>query len=243
MMNQSFRRIYFCMKKRKLFLFCLFYSLHSLAQSQIFIDQPYNGMPSYTANTREITQISELPTKIQYIIDQTLSISLFEFDGEYRFAGGQIVDLEGWLENDSVAQTDYHLVIPKYNLNFELSDTSVGIKSYCFQLNLDPFGQIVDFEWMRDSVKKSELMSPPQIISIATKYAKKKKYKTKEYIVRLGHYKEYDRLCWDISFLQSKEGNSANGSKAYKTIRVDWILGIVWLELDMGEVWSSCNSY
>ena len=75
-------------------------------------------------------------------------------------------------------QTDYKFVIPKYELYFELRDTSIGIKSYCLEVSLDPFGQITRFEWPREEFNKRTLFISPNLLQkTALTYAKKRNIK------------------------------------------------------------------
>lgn len=74
-----------------------------------------------------------------------------DFQNNILFVKGQKIDIEKWLTNDSIPQTQYHYVIPTYQLFFELRDTSLGIIKYVFELSLDQYGQVIEFDWPRSN--------------------------------------------------------------------------------------------
>jgi hypothetical protein len=67
--------------------------------------------------------------------------------------------------------------MPKYELYFELRDTSIGINRYCFEVSLDQYGQILSFDWPREKFNKRDSFINPELLQkTALTYAKKMKY-------------------------------------------------------------------
>jgi hypothetical protein len=212
----------------------------TFAQTNRLINQPYDGMPSYPGQTTPITSFAQLPSKIQFIVTDVLKKSMTDFTDNIRFVNGQIIDVENWLRNDSIPQTEYQYIIPTYNLYFELSDTTIGIEKYVFQLNLDVYGQIINFEWPRERyTHRKEFLQPELLISAAKKYAKKNKYKTQKTMYELKYDSQYNCVCWYISFLQKETGDEASGHREYITIAVDYLTAAVLAEYMMDESWAS----
>lgn len=205
-------------------------------QDQVVIDQPFVGLSSYIPKTREIDSLAQLPTKIQFITKEILKSSMTDFFGNITFARGQIVDIEGWLINDSIPQIEYRGVIPKYDLYFELADTSLGIKKYCFGISFDQYGQLIYYGWPRAEYNKRANFINPQLIKAeAIKYAKKKRYKTDTCIYELIFDRDLDKICWHISFLQKSEGDKYHYFKEYKTIVIDATSLTILMELGMNS--------
>lgn len=226
----------------KLILTLLSASLFFLTygQNKINIYQPFLGLPLYTSNATEVDSIKQLPTKIQFISDYIIKSSMSDFFNNVRFVKGQIIDLDTWLKNDSISQTEYKHVIPKYQLFFELKDTILGINKYCFELSFDQYGQVICFDWPREGYdKKTNFIDPNSVQVEAIKYAKRKKYKTDTFVFELKYDDETNKLCWHISFLQKSLGDEYNYSKKYKTIVIDSISLTVLKELEMHSVGTS----
>jgi len=141
---------------KRLFLLSLIIALTnvSVGQTQILIDKPFVGLPTRLTKVTVVDSLSQLPTRIPFIINNLFKTTLTDFVNNIVFIKGQIIDIESWAAKDSTFQTEYKFVIPKYELYFELRDTSVGIKSYCFEVGLDQYGQITRFEWPREEFNK-----------------------------------------------------------------------------------------
>lgn len=212
-------------------------SFLSYGQDKIIIDQPYFGLGSYIANTTEVDSMKQLPTRIQFISNSIIKSSMTDFIDKILFVKGQIIDLDHWLINDSIPQTEYKYVVPKYQLFFELADTSIGIKKYCFELSLDQYGQVTYFDWPREYYnKRTNFINPELIKAEAIKFAKRKKYKTDTCIYELKYDSETNKICWHISFLQKAVGDEYNYSRVYKTIVIDSISLTVLKELEIHSV-------
>ncbi len=187
-------------------------------QERIMIHQPYPGRTVYPIKTIEIDSLSQLPSKHQFIIDKIMGESMTDFLNNVVFIKGQIIDVETWLEKDSIAQTRYQYIIPKFQLHFELRDTSMGIIKYDLELNLDQYGQVVKFDWPRKNYnKRKEFVNTDSVLKFAVDFAKSNGYKTEVRKFNLWYHKGFKKLCWFISFLQ----DSSAEAKKYKTIVVD----------------------
>lgn len=194
----------------------------SNAQDRIMIHQPYKGRVVYPTKTVEINTVSQLPTKHQFIVNKVISESMTDFQNNIVFVKGQMNDVERWLTNDSVPQTEFQYVIPMYQLFFEWRDTSMGVMKYAFELSLDKDGQITKFDWPRTNYnKRANFVKTDLVLHYAINYAKSKGYSTDVRDFHLQYNKHHKRLCWLISFLQSTEGNEKDNIKTYKTFVID----------------------
>jgi len=186
---------------------------------------PYDD---YEKNGIEIDALNQIPIKHQSIVNEIIKKSMTDFQDNITFAIGRVMNIE----NDSILdmaytylynlyeEKYYGYVIPKYELYFELTDTLIGIKKYCLRISLDQYGKVIHFDWSREGYnKRTNFIKADAVLEFATKYAKKKKYITSSYLVKLEHNRELDKLCWHISFLQSDE----DWNKTYQTIVIDAI--------------------
>jgi len=186
---------------------------------------------------KEIDSLKQLPTRIPFIVSNLLKTSMTDFVNNIVFIKGQIVDVEGWAAKDSTFQMEYKFAIPKYELFFELRDTSIGIKSYCFEIGLDQYGQIMRFEWPREDYnKRDSLIKPTKLKKTAMDYATKKKYKTQTCEYSLHFDEDRQRMLWYFSFLQKSTGDKFTYTKEYFSIVVDPLYNYVVEELGMTSV-------
>ena len=200
----------------------IFLTWASFGQNKIYIDEPFVGLPWRQTKVVEIDSLKQLPTRIPFIVSNLFKTSMTDFVNNIFFIKGQIIDIESWATKDSAFQTEYKFVIPKYELFFELRDTLINIKSYCFRVSLDQYGQITSFEWPREGFnKRADFVKGKVLKNEAVKYAVKKNYKTKScmYDMKFDDYKQ--RLNWHISFLQKSTGDKFDFSKEYRTIVID----------------------
>jgi hypothetical protein len=224
------------MKKVLILLLIIFLTDISVAQTNIYIDKPFTGLPDRFSKEIEVDSLSQLPPRIPFIINNLFKIALTDFVNNIVFVKGQIIDIESWAANDSTFQTEYKFVIPKYELFFELRDTSIGIKSYCIDVSFDQYGQITRFDWPREEFnKRASFIKTSLLKKTAFNYATKKKYKTQTCVSDLLFDEGRQRLYWHFSFLQKSTGNSFNYSKEYKTIAVDVLGNYVVEELETTE--------
>ncbi|MGC3945548.1 MAG: hypothetical protein QM762_13695 [Chryseolinea sp.] len=209
----------------------------SFAQNDMPIDQPFFGLPSYPTETTEINSLGQLPTKIQFIVREVMKTSMTDFASSIKFVKGQVIDLDNWLTNDSTTQTDYLRAVPRYQLYFELSDMRLNIKTYCFELSLDSYGQLLALDWPRaDYGKIIDFANSKSVKTEATNFATDKGYKTESLISELKYDTELNKMCWQISFLQKSTGDNFKYRTEYKTLVVDAISLTVLKELDMFAV-------
>jgi len=222
------------MKKVLILLLIIFLTDISVAQTNIYIDKPFTGLPDRFVKVIEVDSLTQLPTRIPFIINNLFKTALTDFVNNIVFLKGQIIDIESWASEDSTFQTEYKFVIPKYELFFELRDTSIGIRSYCIDVSFDQYGQITRFDWPREEFNKRALfIKPSQLKKTAFNYATKKKYKTQTCISDLYFDEGRQRLYWHFSFLQKSPGDRFNDSKEYKTIAIDALGNYVVEELEM----------
>ena len=217
-----------------MFLIALILFCHTVnGQIKIIAEQPCFRLTGYFSYTIDIDSIEQIPTKHQFIVKEMIKKSMTDFQNNITFVTGQIIDVESLLTNDSILQTELEYIIPKYQLSFELTDTTIGVKEYYFEIELDQYGQLIKFEYPRENYnKRISFIDTETILKVAINYAKKKKYKTESYTSKIVYDRQFDKLCWHISFLQKSSGNVKN----YKIIVIDAIdIKILW-ELDMESV-------
>jgi hypothetical protein len=208
----------------KIILIYIFISICTFAkgQSNIFVDNPFFGLASRDAEVKEIDSLNQVPNRIQLVVRQLFDSSLTDFVNNIFFIRGQILDLDKYYLTDSTPQVKYQFIMPKYELYFELRDTSINIKSYCIELSLDQYGQITRFEWPRENYnKRSEFARGNALKKIAENYAKSKHYKIKTCVYDLMFDESSQTIQWQFSFLQKSEGNIIAHSEKYKTIAID----------------------
>jgi hypothetical protein len=224
------------MSKTLLLTIAIFFQFLCDAQDKIIIHQPYPGRVVYPVQTKEINSLSQLPSKHQFIINTVIRKSMTEFQDSIVFVKGQMIDVENWFTKDSVPQTQYQYVIPTYQLFFELRDISLGVIKYVFELSLDQYGQVIEFDWPRANYnKRSNFVKTDEVLRFAVDYAKSKGYNTDVRQFHLQYNRQYNNLCWLISFFQRTDNDEKEGLKTFKTIVIDARRLTVLAETEMFE--------
>jgi len=197
------------------------------------VEQLCKGLISYSGKRSVIIySLNQIPKKHQFIVDEIIKKSMTDFQKNITFTIGQITDIENQLPNDSTLQTEDE--VRMYDLYFELVDTTIGIKKYCLWISLDQYGQVIYFDWARENYgKRINFIKTEDVLKFATNYARygttyaqfgvPEKHKTNSYISKLKYDSQLDKLCWEISFLQTSSDDEYRYVKTYKTIVIDAI--------------------
>lgn len=210
------------MKKILLIIFLILAPFFANGKDSILINQECSGGYGISVKDTQIYSLSQLPTKIQFIVNYWIKKSMTDFADNVKFIGAQDFDIESFMANDSIPQTEYEHFFPKYLLRYELSDISLNIKSFCVEIKLDQYGQIIDFGWPRNNYnKRNKFVKPQSVLDLALKQCKKKKYKTNKQSYELKFDPKLNKVCWYISFIQKSSGDEFNGDKEFITIVID----------------------
>lgn len=102
--------------------------LADLKGQQILVDQPFNGFTNYGKYSTIIETEGDLPNGIQTAIEEYLTVMFGDNVKNISFSHGQQVDLKGYFTETSNKSSTYHWLVPYYDLNYVLSDTTIGIK-------------------------------------------------------------------------------------------------------------------
>ena len=136
-----------------------------------------------------------------------------------KFSHGQIVNLEKYF-SDNKETFNYGWVVPKYDLNFILQDSSIGIKNYYIQLRLDEYGQILACNWPKANYfNKTELKPRSEIEKFAIGEAQIKGITNFEYKVDFKYNLAFDKLCWIFKFPVVLPNNPRTH---FEVFEVDW---------------------
>ena len=227
---------------RTLLIFVSFFvcGFNVSGQDTILINQTCNGLSFESTKTADVTSLNELPSNIQTIINKIFETSMTDFVSKIKFVYGQIIDLDKLAKTEPTFPAEYRWIVPKYELSFELCDTAINIKTYCFSLKLDQYGQIIDFDWARKGYNvEKDFKKGKIIINTAVRTAKKQNFKTDKFEYKFEYRPDYEKLCWEVSFLQKATGDKFNFSKEYYRVLIDATSLDVLDEFEEGEQGSS----
>jgi hypothetical protein len=209
---------------------------NTYGQENLYINQRCGGTILRPTKTTKVTSLTQLPTRIPQIIDKVFKSSLTDFNEKIFFIQGQVLDIEKFAERDSNFQSMYQYVLPKYFLEFELRDTTIGINSYCLQVSLDQYGQVIKLNWPRSRFNKQSSFIAGYLLKIkAIEFAKKLHYKTSTSFYQLRFNEERNAMEWHFYFLQ-KQANGEDGiEKEYQTISVNAVTKEVFPEVKISQ--------
>jgi len=204
--------------KNVLIILFLIITIHCNAQDKTMIitDESGAAYTSYDGPTKKISSFSELPSVIQLNINGYLQRILGSMSDSIQFTHGQEVDLKALFKKDSIT-FNYFWVRPKYDLNFKLSDSSIGIKRYNLKLRLDEYGQLLHVNWPRKRYNdKSKFLPREKIKLFALEQAKLRGFNTSSYSVYAQYNRTLDKLLWLFKFPNHPILESSN------ILEIDW---------------------
>ena len=206
------------MKRIIVLLICLI-SVNSLCgQDKMIVNQHFIGSTVYGKYSANIDSLLVLPSIIQFNLKEHFDKILGSMSDSVTFSHGQVIDLENKFNNDSIGYSN-SWIVPKYDLNFVLSDISLGIKSYYLQIRLDEYGQILKSNWPQEGYRdKNQFLNRSEIEKYALRRAEIKGFNPVDYEVDLKYNGKLDKLCWIFKF-PSKGGKNI---KRYNAFEIPW---------------------
>ena len=160
-----------------------------------------------------ISDINKLPNKIKHEINQLLKTYTGEFYDSIKFIKGQIINLDNYEKNNFDDSTlilyyDIKKIVPKYLLIYKLKSLDIDIESINIIIELDKYGQILNFEWPSFLVDKKQFYS---IREINTKFSTFIKNNTEIENYQNELFFEFNNLSkefnWVIISSKSEGGN------------------------------------
>ena len=196
----------------------LFFNCFSAAGQEKMIVHEDNFIAyTYQEASKTVLSLSKLPQHIQKEVKILMDESFWDFKDSVHFVNAQIVDIVGYLKDGDPHKK--HWVVPKYELNFYLKDTSIGIIRYNITIHLDDYGQILQLNWPTNGAgSKKMFLSRKSIQEYVLKEANKRGYNLKEFLVSFEYDDRFGKLCWEFSFLDKLEV----GAAYYNFIKIPW---------------------
>ncbi|WP_026956515.1 hypothetical protein [Algoriphagus vanfongensis] len=172
-----------------------------LKGQQILVDQPFNGFSYYGKYSKIIESEGDLPNEIQTALEEYLTVMFGDNVKNISFSHGQQVDLKGYFSETNRKSSSYHWLVPYYDLNYVLSDTTIGIKRYFLQMRLDEYGQLLRTNWPRKGYSNlSHFPSPNKIVKVALNQANARGYWTYKFETDLKFRDDSKSLNWVFKF-------------------------------------------
>lgn len=205
------------MRSTTIFLLLFSFHISANAQKRMIVKEDTVLAYTYQEASTTVSSLDKLPPNIQKQVETIMKDSFWEFKDSLHFINAQIVDVLKYLEDGDPHKR--HCVVPKYELNFYLKDTPIGIQRYNITLHLDDYGQILQLNWPREGAGSRKMfLARKAIKEFAFKEAKERRYNLHKFEVSFEYNEQFRRLCWEFSFLDHME----IGAAYYNFIKVPW---------------------
>ena len=206
------------MLKYVLSLLFLINSCISDAQTKMVVEQRSNGNAYYGGASTVLQSFSEVPVATQVTVLRFLKETIGSLSAKATFSHGQVIELFDNSPSSNTITVDQP-GRTKYDLNFLLQDTSIGIKSYYLRVRVDEFNQIKSINWPRKNYNNPTAFKPlGQVLAFALAEASKNALSQEDYQVGFKYSEKHDKLCWVFEF--KAEGGPKLSS--FNTIMIDW---------------------
>ncbi|WP_316812868.1 hypothetical protein [Pedobacter heparinus] len=172
---------------------------------------------TYQEASKTVLSLNKLPVNIQKEVKTLIDESFWEFKDSIHFVNAQIVNITSFLKDARLHNKQEP--VPKYELNFYWKDESIGVIRYNITLHLDDYGQILKINWPMNGAGIKKTFLPRDLIKdFALKEAKRRHYNLDKYLVNFEYNEQFDRFCWEFSFLERE----LVGAAEYNFIKVPW---------------------
>jgi hypothetical protein len=181
----------------------------AFSQKTTIIDDFKYGLTYYEGFSITIDSLSAMPDGIIKSVSDIIKMRLGNLSTSVRFSHGQIVDVKNYYKKNSLSFTN-HKQIPKYDLEFILQDTIIGIKSHSVRIKIDEYGQVLYCNWPTKGYSdKNKFKSFSEIEKYALQVAAKKGFNTSNYMISFNYNDSQNKMCWEFQF--RKVGDNKNG--------------------------------
>ena len=172
-----------------------------LKGQEILVEKSFNGNTHYGQHSKVIESADELPDAIQNALKAYMTDMFGRNIKSVSYSHGQRIDLKGFFSEPGQDVSTFRRLVPSYDLNFILSDSTIGIKSYYVQIRLDEYGQLLSTNWPRKGYSnKFNFVSTHEIMKFALEQAKLRGYRTSNYITDLQYQSSSASLNWVFKF-------------------------------------------
>lgn len=179
---------------------------------------PYPGTRVYDGHAKYISDKNKLPSNIIAQVDSLLKRRLGAFSNKVKFLHGQIVDVDEYFKGAKDISR-WQWIVPKYDLLFNVADTTIGIKNYSLQVELDQYGQALRMNWpMQYYTSAKRFKDRKQIEQFALKRASEKNFLTATYKVELAYDYSVEAFYWHFLFPKT----NAKSKNRFDCIDVNW---------------------
>jgi hypothetical protein len=191
---------------------CLSYT--SFAQEG---DPSFRELVKTFPSAAPVSSAAELPMHVQAGISEILRSGLGSIADSLKFSNGQVIHFRNVIGDST--QPDSIWVVPMYDLRFQLSDTTLGIKDYVLELRVDQKGRLIYINWPGSGFSdKTELASWEDVLAYATRFAKIAKFYTPNFRVHLQYNATLRKMVWVFRF----PVKDLSSTMMLHTIEVDW---------------------
>jgi hypothetical protein len=206
-----------------------FKTLKQINQEKVEFYEYSNSTPllklGYSDSVLKLKDYNQLPDFIKQNITIIFDISLTEFKSNIIFDEAYITNFEN-INNDSsffLRNLTSKTIEPKYELYFTFKDSTLLKSDYKLIMYFDNVGQLLDMNWPREDFNlKENLSNSDTILQIATNYARKHFYNTKDKKwIEIEHDNNKDVIYWKATFYQGIK------RRFYKTNRFDYFSIII----------------
>ena len=194
-------------------VFCLQLS----AQDKMIVDQK-GGLTYYGSASKDISAISQLPPLIVNSAQNIINAFMGDFSKNTHFSYGQLVEKKN---NDFVSKDHpVNPAIPRYDLEFILTDLSIGIKSLPVNIRLDSSGKPLKVTWPRQGyTNAAKFMQRDSIRAFALKQAANLNFNLKNYQIEFSYDEVKQKFYWAFLFPNSDNQDTVN---KFDVIYINW---------------------
>jgi hypothetical protein len=175
------------------------------------------GVVGLTSNATDVSSTSELPSLIQASIADIFKSRMGNIADSLTLSAGQILHFNNVRGGGILADSSW--VVPMYDLRFRLSDATLGITSYDIELRVDHKGRLLYLNWPESGYSDRDgLASWPSVFDYAMSFAKRRKFYSPHYQVRLRYNAARAKMVWVFQF----PVRDLSSVSMLHTIEIDW---------------------
>lgn len=202
-------------------------NLLTYSQDLMSVDNFQRGLTYFGGLTKNINSLNELPPNVYHKLKLYLKSSFGDSLKSIRFSHGQEIDIKKYYLD---YPESFGGVVPKYDLEFMFSDTSLGIKSFEVNVRMDEYGQVLKFTWPKDwQANKGLLYSKERIIKLVMIHAKKNGITSNPTATEFRFDPGNGQLIW--AFLFPKD--ETKGAGWFDAIEIEWLGGKICGEFEV----------
>jgi hypothetical protein len=170
-----------------------------------------------SSSATPVSDTHDLPPMIRDSVSSIITSALGNIADSLKFAAGQVLHFRHVRAAGVLPDSSWD--VPMYDLRFQFSDTTPGIRAYEVELRVDHNGRLLFLNWPASGYSDRARLAPwPSVLAFATTFAKRRKFYSAHFQVQLRYNAARGKMLWVFQY----PVRDLSKVTMLRTVTIDW---------------------